>query len=72
MAPVAKKVSENKFQNGAQKFVEWILVMLNSKNITEISKNDLLDTFSDLFGSNYANSEDSMNLNIMHPINSLE
>ncbi len=59
-------INLNFFKNISQlkKFVEWILVMLNSKNITEISKNDLLDTFSDLFGSNYANSEDSMNLNI--------
>ena len=38
--------------------------MLNSKNIVEISKNDLLSTFSDLSDSNYANSEDSMNLDI--------
>ncbi len=59
-------INLNFFKNISQlkKFVEWILVMLNSKNITEISKNDLLDTFSDLSCSNHANSEDSMSLDI--------
>ncbi len=59
-------INLNFFKNISQlkKFVEWILVMLNSKNIVEISKNDLLSTFSDLSDSNYANSEDSMNLDI--------
>ncbi len=59
-------VNLNFFRNISQlkKFVEWIFVMLNHTNINVITKNDLLDIFTDLVDQNSNYSGNSMNLSI--------
>ncbi len=54
------------FKNISQlkKFIEWIIFMLNDKNLTEISKDDLLELSNNLLDSNNNFSNDSLNLKI--------
>ena len=54
------------FKNISQlkKFIEWIIFMLNDKNLTEISKDDLLELSNNLIDSNNNFSNDSLNLKI--------